>query len=135
MKLHHIGKVVEDLEKEIEYYKNTFGMKITGKPVIDPIQKVEVAFVDVGYGKDLTIELIRPTTNDSPVQKFLKDHGGGIHHLCFEVKDLTKASEEFRSKGALILGNSVPGKGHDDRLTLWLYTKEKELVELVEEDK
>ena len=131
MKLHHIGKVVEDINKGVRYYESTFGLKSMGKAVIDPIQKVEVVFVEMGSGNDVTIELISPMSKDSPVAAFLKQ-GGGLHHLCFEVKDIHKSIEEFKEKGALVLGKPVPGKGHQDRLTVWLYTSEKELVELVE---
>lgn len=131
MRLHHIGRVVKDLDKAVSYYKENFGLTSIGIPVEDPIQKVEVIFVETGWGDDLTIELIRPVSNDSPVNKFLAK-GGGLHHLCFEVDDINHAIEDFRSKNALILGNPVPGKGHNDKLTVWLYTCEKELVELVE---
>ena len=131
MKLHHIGKVVKDLGEAVDYYKNTFGLMPTGKPVEDPIQKVEVIFIETGFGNDLTIELIKPINENSPVMKFL-EKGGGLHHLCFEVGDIHETVEKFRANNALILGKPVPGKGHDDRLTVWLYTAERELVELVE---
>lgn len=131
MRLHHIGKVVKDINESVGYYKNTFGLMSMGDTVVDPVQKVEVVFIEVGFGNDITIELIRPVSKDSPVAGFLKQ-GGGLHHLCFEVEDIHKSLEEFKEKDALILGNPVPGKGHQDRLTVWLYTSEKELVELVE---
>lgn len=133
MKVHHIGKVVKDLESAVEQYRNVFGLKAATRPVVDPIQKVEVVFVETGEGNDVTIELIRPITEDSPVYRFLKK-GGGLHHLCFEVDDIHEEMEAFRKKGAVILGNPVPGKGHGDRLTLWLYTPQQELVELLQKE-
>ncbi|KAF0135267.1 MAG: Lactoylglutathione lyase [Candidatus Saganbacteria bacterium] len=134
MRLHHIGKVVSNLEEAVEYYKSTFGFSKLDEPVIDPIQKVEVCFVEMGLGRDLTIELIKPVSEDSPVSKFLSQ-GGGLHHLCFEVDDIHEAIKTLRAKGSLIFGEPVPGKGHKDQLTVWLYTSEKELVELVEKEK
>lgn len=131
MRLHHVGKVVKDLNEAVNYYKDTFGFIPTGQPIKDFIQKVEVVFIEIGFGKNPTIELIKPLSKDSPVSKFL-DKGGGIHHLCFAVEDIHKAIEVFKGKKALILGNPVPGKGHNDSLTVWIYTAEKELVELVE---
>ena len=125
MRLDHIGKVVPDLNEAVKYYKDTFGLKPIGLPIKDSIQKVEVLFVEVGFGKDLTIELIKPIGKESPVNKFL-EKGGGFHHLCFEVEDIYRAIEEFESKGALILCKPTPGKGHNDRLTVWLYTSKKE---------
>ena len=134
MKLHHIGRVVADLKEAIDYYKDNFGLECITEQVVDANQKVEVVFVDVGFGKDLTLELIKPIGADSPVSKFL-EKGGGLHHLCFEVEDIQQAMIDFREKGALILGNPVPGKGHNDRSTLWLYTSKKELVELIQMEK
>jgi len=131
MKLHHIGKVVPDLQQALKYYENMFGLKSMGQAVVDPIQKVEVVFVELGFGEDLTIELIRPVDESSPVYEFLKN-GGGLHHLCFEVEDVEKSIETLSKKGTIVLGKPVPGKGHDDRLTAWLYTSEKELLELIE---
>ncbi|MFC1585758.1 VOC family protein [Fibrobacterota bacterium] len=131
MKLHHIGKVVENIGKEIDYYRNVFGFQQIGKSVIDPIQKVEVAFIETGLDRQVTIELIHPVEEASPVMQFLKE-GGGLHHLCYQVDDINQALKDLKAKGCLILSPPVPGKGHDDRLTLWLYTPEKELIELVE---
>ena len=131
MRLHHIGRVVRDIGIAVDYYKDTFGLRSLRAPVVDPIQKVEVSFIETGLEDGLTIELIRPVSIDSPVSKFL-EKGGGLHHLCFEVKDIYKAIEGLKEKGGLVLGEPVHSKGHDNRLTAWLYTSEKELVELVE---
>ena len=133
MKLHHIGKVVENINKAQKYYELTLGLKARSKPVIDPIQRVEVVFIETGHGQDLTIELIRPLDETSPVHKFL-EKGGGYHHLCFEVDDIQKSIKDFKKRGALILGEPVPGKGHSDRTTVWIFTPAKDLIELVERD-
>ncbi|MFC2155871.1 VOC family protein [Acidobacteriota bacterium] len=131
MKLHHIGKVVQNIKEAQEYYRDTFGLEPIGEAVVDPIQKVEVLFINTGHGEEATIELICPVSEDSPVSKFLKK-GSGLHHLGFEVEDIGAAIVELRNKGALILGDIVPGKGHGDKATVWLYTRSRELVELVE---
>ena len=131
MKLHHIGIVVADLSEAIIYYRDIFGLSVIREAVKDHIQKVEVVFFETGAGNDLMLELIRPITEDSPVRKFL-EKGGGVHHFGFEVDEIHEAIKEMREKGALILGDPLPGKGHYDKLTAWLFTKKKELVELVE---
>lgn len=132
MKLHHIGKVVKDLEEARRYYKETFGMDSIGEVVIDPIQKVEVLLIDTGYGDELTIELICPTGEDSPIYKFLKKNGEGLHHLSYRVDDIQASIKELREKGALILGDVVPSKRHENP-SVWLYTRTRELVELIEQ--
>lgn len=134
MKLHHIGKVVKDLKEAQKYYKETFGLESIAEPVVDPIQKVELVSLNTGHGEEITIELLQPISEDSPVYKFLQK-GGGLHHLSFEVKDIHKAIEELKRKGALVLGDVVPSKGNHDRPSVWVYTRSKELVELIEEIK
>lgn len=131
MKLHHIGRVVENLDRAVQYYRDCFGLEPAGDPVVDPIQKVEVVILNTGYGSGATIELICPVAEDSPVASFLKQ-GGGLHHLCFEVPDIHRSLRHLKQKGAKVLGEVVPGKGHGGRPTVWIYTAEKELVELVE---
>jgi methylmalonyl-CoA/ethylmalonyl-CoA epimerase len=131
MKLHHIGKVVKDLDEAIKYHHETFGMEPIGERVIDPIQKVEVVTLNTGYGENLTLELICPISGDSPVNKFLKK-GGGLHHLSFEVEDIDQTIAGFRAKGALILGEVVPSAGHKGIPSVWLYTRSRELIELME---
>ena len=113
MKLHHIGKVVEDLEEAKRYHKETLGLDPIGEVVIDPIQKVEVVLIDTGYGDELTIELISPTGEDSPIYRFLKKNGEGLHHLSYRVEDIQESIRELREKGALILGDVVPSKRHE----------------------
>ncbi len=131
MKLHHIGKVVGNIEEAVSYHRETFGLEPIGEKVIDPIQKVEVISLNAGFGNDVTIELIHPITEDSPVNKFLKS-GGGLHHLSFRVSDLQGTIDEMREKGALVLGKIVPSAGHDNIPSVWLYTRSKELIELME---
>lgn len=133
MKLHHIGRIVKDLAVAQKYYEEIFGLKALSEPVIDPLQSVEVVFIEAGLGKDVTIELIRPLDEKSPVHKFL-EKGGGFHHLCFAVDDIQKTIAEFKNKGSLILGKPVPGKGHGDKMTAWVFTPSKELIELVEHE-
>ena len=72
MKLHHIGKVVKDLEEAVEYHMDTFGLKPLGEKVFDPIQKVDVMLLETGHGDTPNIELISPVGEDSPVHKFLR---------------------------------------------------------------
>ena len=49
------------------------------------------------------------------------------------VKDIDQAIEHFKSLGSLIIGNVVPGAGHNNTPTVWLFTPEKSLVELIQQ--
>ena len=38
--------------------------------------------------EDARVELVEPADEDSPVLRFLREKGGGLHHACYEVADL-----------------------------------------------
>ena len=77
--------------------------------------------------------MIEATSPDSGISEFVKS-GGGIHHLCYEVKDIESELASFAKKGATIL--VTPVKGFDERRIAFvdLNTKNTKcgLVELLE---
>jgi methylmalonyl-CoA epimerase len=83
-KIDHIGIAVKDLDQQVKFYTEVFGLRCTGiEPVAD--QKVKVAIFPVG---EMRIELLQPTAEDSPIAKFLEKKGEGIHHIAYLVTDL-----------------------------------------------
>lgn len=93
-------------------------------------KKVNICLLKIG---NPFLELIEPASPDSTISEFAKS-GGGIHHLCFEVKDIELELESLAKKGATILVNPV--KGFDQRRIAFvdLNTKNTKcgLVELLE---
>jgi methylmalonyl-CoA epimerase len=74
-----------------------------------PNQQVTAAFLPVGESR---IELLEPTSPDSPVAKFLARRGEGIHHVCFAVENLEAALADLGAKGfRLIHAAPVAGAG------------------------
>ncbi|MHB8546859.1 MAG: VOC family protein [Nitrosotalea sp.] len=130
MKLHHIGIVVNNIQQSMGELKNYLNFETTS--VIMPVgsQKVNICLLKIG---DPFLELIEPSSPDSAISEFAKS-GGGIHHLCFEVKDIEIELESLSRKGATILVNPV--KGFDERRIAFvdLNTKNTKcgLVELLE---
>ena len=60
-----------------------------------PSQKSEVVFIPVG---DSEVELVRPTSSDTGVAKFIEERGGGMHHLCFEVDNIDEMLTQLKAK-------------------------------------
>ncbi|HLP44673.1 MAG TPA: methylmalonyl-CoA epimerase, partial [Candidatus Kapabacteria bacterium] len=58
---------------------------------------------------------------------------GGLHHLSYLVADIHRAIEDFKEKGALILGDVAPSIAYGSQPSIWLYTSSKELIELIQE--
>lgn len=132
LKLDHIGVVVSDIEKSQDYYKKNYGFDAATKKFFEPAHGVNVLFINIGYGQTPAIELIEPINEKSKVYNFLKKTGGGFHHLAYQVDDIKKAIEHYKSQKSLVITEIVPGAGHGNVPTVWLYTPEKNLVELIE---
>jgi methylmalonyl-CoA/ethylmalonyl-CoA epimerase len=83
-RLNHIGIVVRDLSSSEATWRRLFGLPPAGTPPL-AAAGVEYTALDIG---GLTLELIQPRSTDTSYADFLKQHGEGVHHLCFEVNDL-----------------------------------------------
>jgi len=55
---------------------------------------------------DSEIELVKPTTDDSGLAKYLKDKGPGLHHLCLEVDDLEGMMADLKAKGVRLINDN-----------------------------
>lgn len=108
----HIAIAVKDLETQIAHYRDTFGLELVGREEVAD-QKVKVAMLRVG---ETTIELLEPTSPDSPVAKFLDKRGEGIHHLAFQVDGLASALGELRDKGVALLDAEPRDGAHGQRI-------------------
>src|ERR1700693_5963015 len=90
-KIAHIGVAVVSIDGPRPFYR-AMGREESRREEV-PAQKVVTAFLPAGESR---IELLEPTSEDSPVARFLKKRGPGIHHICFAVHDIEAAlrSEE-----------------------------------------
>ena len=101
--IEHLGIAVKSLDEAIPYYENILGMKCYSiEEVAD--QKVKTAFLKVGPTK---LELLEPTSDESPIAKFIEKRGEGIHHLAFAVEDgVANALAEMEGKGVRRIHNA-----------------------------
>ncbi|KZZ86200.1 MULTISPECIES: methylmalonyl-CoA epimerase [Bacillaceae] len=94
-KVDHIGIAVTSIQNSLPFYEATLGMKLIGEEEV-PSQLVKVAFLDAGNQK---IELLEPTSSDSPVAKFIEKRGEGIHHVAYKVENIAARIEELKTQG------------------------------------
>ena len=107
-KIDHIGIAVQSLEAAVGKYEGITGKKVAHKEVL-PEQKVATAFFPVG---ETRLELLKDTDSESPIAKFLEKRGEGIHHICFEVDNLTQTKKAMQEQGLrFIEGISERGAG------------------------
>ncbi len=95
----HIGIAVHDLEEGIRLYRDVLGLPLLGIEEVEE-QKVRVAMFRVGGTR---IELLEPTSGDSPIAGYLEKRGPGMHHICYEVEDVQESLEEYRGKGIRLI--------------------------------
>jgi len=131
VKLHHIGFVVHSIQESAESFARSLGATWDGNIVFDPVQKVHVTFFQGHNPTDPLIELVEPGGPESPVSQFLK-RGGGLHHLCYEVKDLDAYLGFCRSVGTIIIRPPVPAVAFGGRRIAWGVTRKRLLMEFLE---
>lgn len=130
MKLHHIGIVVENIQKSLGELTKYLDFESTTMPSLVGSQKVNICFLKTN---NVFLELIEPAEENSPISNFIKK-GGGFHHLCFEVDDIHLELEKMKKNGVHIVVDVV--KGFEERLTAFVMLDMKNtncnLIELAE---
>jgi methylmalonyl-CoA/ethylmalonyl-CoA epimerase len=120
-RLNHVAIAVPDLAAAAEQYRDLLGARV-GAPQDEPDHGVTVIFIDLPNTK---IELLHPLGEGSPIAGFLlKNPGGGIHHLCYEVADILAARDRLRAAGARVLGSGEPKIGAHGKPVLFLHPKD-----------
>ncbi len=115
MKLEHIGFVVEKIEEFARVLK-AIGFDDMTRPVADHNNNVYASFVPIGGNDDVYLEVLEPVDDTSVVSGFLKRTGGGLHHLCFEVDDIEKASKELEGLGFKMVSGPAMCPAYDENL-------------------
>jgi len=132
--LHHIGFVVQSIADVAEGFAASISAIYDGRIIHDPIQRVHVTFLrHTSAHTTPLVELIAPASPDSPVQS-LAAKGGGLHHLCYEVRSLGECLDAHRSSEDLIVSPPRPAVAFQGREIAWVFTKQKLLIEYLEQE-
>jgi len=102
-KINHVAIAIPDVDSSLAFWQDALGLKVDHIEDV-PSQKATVVFLPVGESE---VELVRPTSDDTGVAKFLAEKGGGMHHLCFEVDDISGMLTDLKNKGVRLI-NEVP---------------------------
>lgn len=95
----HIGIAVNSLAEAVPAFAALLGSNVSGTEEV-PSEGVRVAFFGEGSGR---IELLEPTTADSPVARHLERRGEGVHHVCLSCSDLEAVLERAEEAGLRVL--------------------------------
>ena len=105
----HIGIAIKDIEKDTPFWSKVLGIEQTKTEDVDD-QGVITDIYDTGRGK---IELLLSKYPDSPIGKFLKKRGPGIHHICLQVEDIEESIKVLKKHGIETIGekSSIGAEG------------------------
>lgn len=117
-KIDHLGIAVRSLDETIPYYEKALGLACEHREEV-PSQKVRTAFFSVG---EVHLELLEPTSPESPIAKFLEKNGEGVHHVAFASSDINAQLKTAAGAGVKLI-HEVPFEGAAGKLVAFLHPK------------
>ena len=126
----HVAIAVRDLDAAIAWYQSALGARVAHRERIEH-DGVEGALLKVA---ESFIQLLSPTTDSSPVARFLERNGEGIHHVGYRVADCAAALEKMRAAGAQLI-DAMPRAGSRGTTVAFVHPRSAfgTLIELVQE--
>jgi len=94
----HVGIAVRSIDEARQLYE-ALGLEVAEIEEV-PAEEVRVALIPCGGTR---IELLEPTSDSSPIARFLEKRGPGIHHLCLGSDDVRADDARLRDAGLRVL--------------------------------
>ena len=107
-KIDHIAIVVKDADEAVRLYSEMFGFEVV-EEMGGPGGEFKAVLVKAG---DITLEFLQPLTNQGSFAKFLKERGGGLHHVSFETNNIKQDLKKLKAQGRKLINEepmSLPG--------------------------
>ncbi|HUX04018.1 MAG TPA: methylmalonyl-CoA epimerase [Acidimicrobiales bacterium] len=126
----HVAIAVRDLEAAIAWYRDVLGARVEHREFVES-DAVEEALIRVA---DSYLQLLTPTSPDSPVARYLDKRGEGLHHVGYRVRDCAEALEAVKAAGGRVIDQVPrPGSRHTTVAFVHPATSFGTLIELVQE--
>lgn len=128
-RIDHIALIVQDMQGALSLWQDTLGLDVSEIKEL-PDEAAQVAFLPVGGSE---VELVKPTTSDSGLAKYLDEYGPGMHHVCLEVDDIVGMLDKLKEQGIRLV-DETPKTGDDGKMFAFIHPKATfgALVELYE---
>lgn len=117
-RIDHLGIAVRSLDESVATYEKALGLRCEHREEV-PSQNVRTAFFTVG---ETHLELLEPTSPDSPIAKFIEKNGEGIHHVAFATTDINAQLRGAADAGVRLI-NETPFEGAAGKLVAFLHPK------------
>jgi methylmalonyl-CoA/ethylmalonyl-CoA epimerase len=132
MKINHLGIATNGIDEALKFWSGALGLENVHTETVED-QKVRVAMLPIG---ETRIELLEPTSEDSPISKFLQKRGGGIHHIAVEVDNIEESLAKLKQEGMRLI-DEKPRIGAEGCLVAFVHPSSANgvLLELVQSEK
>lgn len=117
----HIGIAVKSLAEALPFWRDALGMELVGIEVVAS-EKVRVAILKSPGAGGARVELLEPTSPDSPIAKHLEKRGAGIHHLALKVDDIVGRMAALARAGTPAM-DAAPRPGAEGAMVTFLHPK------------
>lgn len=101
-KIDHLGIAVRSLQAAKVIYEK-LGLRVSPEETVEH-EKVRLVMVPVGESR---LELLEPTSDDSPIAKFIAKRGEGLHHVSLQVPDLAAAVQRLKKDGVRLVSEQI----------------------------
>lgn len=104
-KIEHIAWAVRDLDASCRMLEKLLGAAPYHREKLES-EGVTTVFFRAG---DVKLELLGDAQPGSAVDKFLQKRGEGLHHIAFQVDDLSGETHRLNTEGFEFAGSPRPG--------------------------
>jgi methylmalonyl-CoA epimerase len=128
-RLDHIGIAVSNIDDALAFYRDALGLEIQAPEDVGS-QRVRAHFIPAG---EAALELLEATADDSPIAKYVRTRGPGLHHITLRVDDIAAALAHLKARGVRLIDES-PRPGAHGSLVAFIHPSSAHgvLVELVQ---
>ncbi|MGB7200969.1 MAG: methylmalonyl-CoA epimerase [Pyrinomonadaceae bacterium] len=129
MKINHLGIATKGIDEALKFWSDALGLENVHTEIVED-QKVRIAMLPIGESR---VELLEPTSDDSPISKFLEKRGPGVHHIAVEVDDIEVALVRLKAQGMKLI-DEHPRLGAEGCLVAFVHPSSANgvLLELVQ---
>ena len=102
----HVGVAVKDIETDLAFFRKVFDVPDAEIELMED-QGVRATLIEVGQTR---LELLEPTSPESGVGRFIERRGEGLHHLAFNVTDISGKLQTLKTLGVDLI-DQTPREG------------------------
>lgn len=122
IRLHHVGIAVKDGGDAAELWRALLGLRETARYRVDEFGVLALFLAPEGERAPAGgfLELLEPTTAESPLSRHLDRRGEGLHHVCFEVEDIHATLAALAARGVRLV-DPQPRRGAGGHLVAFIH--------------